>query len=119
MYHYVEYVKDPLDTIRKSLSITPFVFDKELEEIKNNNYQTLFVKEIPKIFKGDLHYNSKSIALTFDDGYEDFYTDAFPLLKKYKIFKNNHKDFVGNYKKREETYQDTLSKYFEIFKLYV
>ena len=26
-----------------------------------------------------------SLALTFDDGYEDFYTDAYPLLKKYNL----------------------------------
>jgi glycosyltransferase involved in cell wall biosynthesis len=41
------------------------------------------------------------------------------LLKKYKIFKKHYKDLVINYKKREETYQNTLSKYFEIFKLYI
>jgi len=29
--------------------------------------------------------NSKKIALTFDDGYFDFYTQAWPLLKKYNL----------------------------------
>lgn len=41
------------------------------------------------------------------------------VLNKYKLFKKHHKDLINNYKKREETYQDTLSKYFNIFKLYV
>lgn len=84
-YHYVENVKDPKDTIRKSLNIPPFVLDKELEELSKNNYQTLFMRDIPKIVSGDMAYSTKSAALTFDDGYEDFYTDAFPLLKKYNI----------------------------------
>lgn len=96
-YHYIEYVKDPLDTIRKSLDIVPFIFEKELEVLKNNNYQTLFVKEIPKILSGETPYSSKSAVLTFDDGYEDFYTDAFPLLKKYKIKATIYVvyDFIG------------------------
>lgn len=85
MYHYVEYVKDPGDTIRKSLNIVPFVLEKEFEELNKNNYRTLFVKEIPRIISGEMPYSSRSATLTFDDGYEDFYTDVFPLLKKYKI----------------------------------
>jgi peptidoglycan/xylan/chitin deacetylase (PgdA/CDA1 family) len=85
MYHYVEYVKDPLDTIRKSLDINPFVFEKELEALNQNHYQTLFVKELPKILSGEMSYSSKSAVLTFDDGYEDFYTDVLPLLKEYQI----------------------------------
>lgn len=84
-YHYIEYVKDPKDTIRKSLDIIPFVFDKELQAISENHYQTIFVKDIPKIVSGEMPYSSRSAALTFDDGYEDFYTDAFPLLKKYNL----------------------------------
>jgi len=84
-FHYVEYVKDPKDTIRKSLDIIPFVFDKELQAINNGHYKTIFVKDIPKIISGEIPYSSKSAALTFDDGYEDFYTDVFPLLKKYNV----------------------------------
>jgi peptidoglycan/xylan/chitin deacetylase (PgdA/CDA1 family) len=84
-YHYVENVKDQKDTIRKGLNIPPFVFDKELEAISKSNYQMIFVKDIPKIISGEIPYSTRSAALTFDDGYEDFYTDAFPLLKKYNI----------------------------------
>ena len=67
----------------------------------------------------------KNNGIILDDYNKIDFSDITPelsvleLLKKYKIFKNNHKDFVGNYKKREETYQDALSRYFEIFKLYV
>ena len=85
MYHYVEYVKDPLDTTRKSLNINPLVFEKELEALNNNGYKTLFVEEIPRIISGETEYSSKSVVLTFDDGYEDFYTDVLPLLKKHNI----------------------------------
>jgi hypothetical protein len=34
MYHYVEYVKDPKDTIRKSLSIDPYTFEQEIKTLK-------------------------------------------------------------------------------------
>lgn len=83
LYHYVEVVKDDKDTIRKSLNINPYIFEKQLKDLKDHNYKTYFVKDIPGIFKGKVPYTTKSVILTFDDGYEDFYTDAFPLLKKY------------------------------------
>jgi len=83
MYHYVEYVKDPLDTIRKSLNIPPYILEQELQVLNDSGYGTLFVRELPEIISQKKFYNPKSVFLTFDDGYEDFYTDVFPLLKKY------------------------------------
>lgn len=96
-YHYVENVKDPKDTIRQSLDIVPFVFDKELKAISESKYKMIFVKDIPKIISGEIPYSSQTAALTFDDGYEDFYTDAFPLLKKYNIKATIYViyDFIG------------------------
>ncbi|QQG44137.1 MAG: polysaccharide deacetylase family protein [Candidatus Roizmanbacteria bacterium] len=85
MYHYVEYVKDKGDTIRQSLNINPYLFEGQLKNLKENRYTSYFARDIPMILKGKIKAPAKSIILTFDDGYKDFYTDAFPLLKKYKI----------------------------------
>lgn len=85
MYHYIEYVKDPNDTIRKSLDVNPYLFEKQLISMKEKGLSTYFVSDIPDIFSGKIKGGGNNkIVLTFDDGYEDFYTDAFPLLKKYK-----------------------------------
>lgn len=85
MYHYVEYVKDVNDLIRKKLDINPVLFEAHLKVLHENNYHTYFVKDLPAILNGTIAYSDKSIILTFDDGYEDFYTDVFPLLKKYQM----------------------------------
>jgi len=97
MYHYVEYVQDIGDVIRKRLSINPYVFERQLQTIKANNMQTYFVKDIPDILDGKIDYSSNSAVLTFDDGYEDFYTVAFPLLIKYQIKSTVYivNDFIG------------------------
>jgi len=85
MYHYVEYVKDDGDLIRKSLDIIPSLFEGHLLALRKANYETYFVKDIPDILDGSTHYSTQSAILTFDDGYEDFYTVVFPLLKKYHV----------------------------------
>lgn len=99
MYHYVEYVKDPKDTIRKSLDINPFIFDFQLKTLANNGYESYFVRDIPGILNGSKEMAKKSIVLTFDDGYEDFYTDAFPILKKYNFKATIYiiVDFIGRH----------------------
>lgn len=85
MYHYVEYVKDDSDLIRKRLDVTPFLFEEHLKTLKKAHYETYFVKDVPDILEDTVHYSTQSAILSFDDGYEDFYTDVFPLLKKYHI----------------------------------
>ncbi len=86
MYHYVEYVQDKGDHTRLSLDTTPYTFESELKSLINEGYQTYFVKDIPKILEGKIKYDlSKAVVLTFDDGYEDFYLNAFPLIKEYHV----------------------------------
>src|SRR3989304_3627632 len=46
LYHYVEYVKDPGDTIRKSLNIMPHIFDEEIKTLKNAGYEFITIKDL-------------------------------------------------------------------------
>jgi peptidoglycan/xylan/chitin deacetylase (PgdA/CDA1 family) len=85
MYHYVEYIKDVEDLIKKRLDINPDLFEGQLKALKEASYKTYFVREIPDILEGKIKYSSRSAVLTFDDGYKDFYTVVFPLLKKYQM----------------------------------
>lgn len=85
MYHYIEYVKDAGDLIRKKLDITPANFESQLKSLKEAGFTTYFVRDIPGLFHTKSRLSSKDVILTFDDGYEDFYTDAFPILKKYQM----------------------------------
>lgn len=61
---------------------TPENFEAELKYLKENDYKTITLKELSDFLDGKKIY-SKSIMLTFDDGYADNYVYAYPLLKKY------------------------------------
>lgn len=85
MYHYVEYVKDKNDIIRASLTIHPATFEAQIKTLKDAHYTFLTASELANVLDGKKPIPRKPIILTFDDGYEDFYTDVFPILKKYKV----------------------------------
>jgi peptidoglycan/xylan/chitin deacetylase (PgdA/CDA1 family) len=97
MYHYVEYVRDPADTGKRSLAIRPDTFEGHLQSLQDNNYKTYFVKEIPNLLSGKIKYDPHIVVLTFDDGYEDFYFNVLPLLQKYKMKATLYiiNDYVG------------------------
>ena len=83
MYHYVELA--PATTTLQGLYLDPTIFKSQLNEIKRENFNNVFVSEVANSFILKKSLANNSIALTFDDGYEDFYTNVFPLLKKCKI----------------------------------
>jgi len=97
MYHYVEYITDINDLVKKRLDINPYTFEQELNSLKNNGWQTYFIKDIPDIISEKTKISSQSVVLTFDDGYEDFYSVVFPLLKKYQLKATIYLiyDFIG------------------------
>jgi peptidoglycan/xylan/chitin deacetylase (PgdA/CDA1 family) len=80
MYHYVRVVNKDSDLLGYNLSIDPDVFESQLEWLHDNGYKTLTTKNI---IDGNIY--KKSVIMTFDDGYHDFYTEAFPRLKKYNF----------------------------------
>jgi peptidoglycan/xylan/chitin deacetylase (PgdA/CDA1 family) len=84
IYHYVEFVKDHRDTIRKSLDTEPHIFEAQVRTVSEAGYTFLTAGELADIIDTKLDLPEKSVILTFDDGYRDFYTDVFPVLKKFR-----------------------------------
>ncbi len=82
LYHYVEYVRDRGDTIRQSLDILPSTFEAEIKTLQDNGYTFITMSDFVDKSK---RLPPKPIVMTFDDGYRDFYTDVFPILKKYNV----------------------------------
>ncbi len=85
MYHYVEYVEDVNDLVKRKLAINPYSFEQQIKTLRVNNYETYFVRDLPSIVKETTKISTRSAVLTFDDGYEDFYSVVFPILKKYNV----------------------------------
>lgn len=85
MFHYVEYVKDKKDTIRQSLSLSPYTFEEQVKTLVDAGYTFMTNAELTAVLGGQIPLPSKPIVLTFDDGYRDFYTDVYPILKKYHV----------------------------------
>ncbi len=85
MYHYVEYVKDKNDHTRQSLDIEPHIFDAQIKTLAEAHFTFLTMSDVSEILDGNKTLPEKPLVLTFDDGYRDFYTDAYPILKKYHV----------------------------------
>lgn len=59
-------------------------FAAHLAWLKNNHYRVISVQDLVDAAAGRQDLPDKAVMLTFDDGYQSFYTRVFPLLKKYR-----------------------------------
>ena len=85
MYHYIEYVTDKNDTIRRKLDITPDILTSQIETLKSAGYTFINPTDLNLAISGKRKLPQKIIMLTFDDGYMDFYTNVYPILKKEQV----------------------------------
>lgn len=84
-FHHIEKAPDNLSKVDQSFFIEPDKFEQILQDLEAEGYQFYFMSELVHDLKNGQMPAGKPLALTFDDGNEDFYTNAFPILQKYNI----------------------------------
>lgn len=66
------------------LSITPHNFERQIQYL-TRRFKVVSLQELVKHIQSQYSTLDDYIAITFDDGYRDNYTNAYPILKKYKV----------------------------------
>ena len=61
------------------LFVRPSELENHLQYLADNGYETIFFDDL-----SHLEDYEKPVILTFDDGYDDNYTELYPLLQKYQ-----------------------------------
>ena len=80
IYHRVTY----LDSDPHRLSVTPENFDKHMELI-SRKFQPISLRELVDDLAANGRVRDRAVVVTFDDGYEDNYLYASPILEKYAV----------------------------------
>jgi len=79
---YYHRIVESLDEAGKhGIYVTSEQFDKHLNYLKRSGFKTITFEEALEIKNRGLQ--GKYVIISFDDGYEDNYRLAFPILKKY------------------------------------
>lgn len=79
MYHDVS--QRPIND--KSLDTA--VFEEQLQAMKANGFHWITMEQYADFVTRHQPVPDNAVLMTFDDGYETFYTNVFPILKKYHV----------------------------------
>lgn len=86
MYHHFITEQDIKNGVKfNEYSISPEDFEEDLKYLKNNGYTTITSDDLAEYLHGRKPLPAKAILLSIDDGSEGVYTNAWPLLKKYRM----------------------------------
>lgn len=78
-YHHID------ENTPKSTSLSPKLFEQHLDYLQDNDYRVLSMSEFISSLAEPEESRAKSVVITFDDGYQSIYKNAFPLLKERKL----------------------------------
>jgi peptidoglycan/xylan/chitin deacetylase (PgdA/CDA1 family) len=87
MYHYIR--RSP-DKAGVPLSVLPEDFAAQMHYLKDHGYTTITMSDLDLALLGRKALPPKPVALTFDDGYQDFYSTAVPIMRPLGITATNY-----------------------------
>ena len=72
-----------VDESGSKISVTPSEFARQMQFLKEHRYQVLSLSQISPLLKTPGPFPVNAVVLTFDDGYQNTYGHAFPILQEY------------------------------------
>lgn len=86
MYHYVRTPPSIFtDLVGYKLSVSPEDFTAQMDWLAVNRYHPVDFNDVRAYFAGTAPLPSRPVVITFDDGYQDLYTTALPILVAHRF----------------------------------
>lgn len=80
MYHYIGDLPINADGVRKDLTVSSQNFNAQMDYLSNAGYHTISTAQLSAYLSGNYTLSAKPIVITFDDGHEDAFQNAIPIL---------------------------------------
>src|SRR5690606_2914016 len=84
MYHHI----DPSES--NSVIISPEQFESHMQMLRDKGYQVISMDQFMAFNSHEEEVPANAVLITFDDGYESFYTYAAPTLEKSTRLNSSH-----------------------------
>ena len=81
MYHSVKPQAGPTEMLCVPLN----KFESQMRFLKQQKYNVITLEQLAGLIREGKSIPRKTVVITFDDGYKDNYTYAFPVLQKYGL----------------------------------
>ncbi len=78
-------IADKSETLDSTYAVSPANFEAQMKWLIDDGYAFITVDDIINSRKHNKPLPDKAVLITFDDGYQSVYDNAFPILKKYHI----------------------------------
>lgn len=82
MYHSIDTISTEAN---RMLVVSPENFKRQMEFLKNNRYNVIALDELADIINSKRKIPPKTLCITLDDGYENNYKYAYPVLKRLRL----------------------------------
>jgi len=83
MYHHIQDEEVAKQKSQQALTVPTDSFREQMKYLRDEGYRTVYMSDLINFFDEGRAVAPGGILITFDDGYDDFATNAAPVLREY------------------------------------